>query len=64
MSWLIFGLSFIYYLILSAKEWRDLSPDEIQAEIQRYRDEPLFVKVMTKLKFSWDDIDKIVKEAT
>jgi len=64
MSWLIFGLSFVYYLILSAKEWRDLSPDEIQAEIQRYRDEPLFVKVMTKLKFSWDDIDKIVKEAT
>ena len=41
-------------------EWDGKSVDDIDTEIQRYRDEPLFEKkVMSKFSFTWDEIEKI-----
>lgn len=45
-------------------EWAGKTEDEINTEIQRYRDEPLFEKkVMSKFSFTWEEIEKIKSEA-
>ena len=45
-----------------AAEWATKTPDEIDAEIRRYRDEPLFEKVMGKLMITWPELESMAAE--
>lgn len=60
-----FGVSSMRHEVLTgfAKEWSGQSPEYIDAEMQRYRNEPLFAAVMKRLYFSWEDVEKIAEDA-
>lgn len=45
-----------------ASEWAKMSTEQIDAELAKYRNEPLFEKVLAKLNITWDELDKLAAD--